>query len=260
MSGCVARSAAEGALVNMNRPLIAGSVLALVMWLPVSAHAQGMEGTRSASVSLGTGLGLSGNVIDEAIGTVDGTPAVFVEQAYSNHYSDSFRIKFIGNYGLDYNKEAFAAFAYGKSNGTERITGSVGGFPLYTRFSNGDAFDIEGGLRYYFLPEGPVRTYVAGVVGLRFLQSTDVTVIVRVLGLTLAEVPYFKSSTLFLFGGDAGISRDMSDTIAIGAELGLRFQPKPGAETVFEDPSLAAVNDTGSRWSLPISGFVTVRF
>jgi len=183
-----------------------------------------------------------------------------VEQAYSNHYSDSFRIKFVGNYGLDYNKEAFAAFAYGKSNGTERITGSVGGFPLYTRFSNGDAFDIEGGLRYYFLPEGPVRTYVAGVVGLRFLQSTDVTVIVRELGLTLADVPYFKSSTLFLFGGDAGISRDMSDTIAIGAEIGLRFQPKPGAEVVFDDPSLAAVNDTGSRWSLPISGFLTVRF
>ena len=260
MSGCVARIAAEGALVNMKRLLIAGVVLALAVVLPASARAQGMEGTRSASVSLGTGLGLSGNVIDEAIGTVDGTPAVFVEQAYSNHYSDSFRIKFVGNYGLDYNKEAFAAFAYGKSNGTERITGSVGGFPLYTRFSNGDAFDIEGGLRYYFLPEGPVRTYVAGVVGLRFLQSTDVTVIVRELGLTLADVPYFKSSTLFLFGGDAGISRDMSDTIAIGAEIGLRFQPKPGAEVVFDDPSLAAVNDTGSRWSLPISGFLTVRF
>jgi hypothetical protein len=244
----------------MNRPLIAGVVIVLTVFVPSAASAQGMEGTRSASVSLGTGIGLSGNVIDEAVGTIQGTPAVFVEQAYSNHYSDSFRIKFIGNYGLDYNKEAFAAFAYGKSNGTERVTGSVGGFPLYTRFSNGDAFDIEGGLRYYFLPEGPTRTYVAGVIGLRFLQSTDVTVIVRELGLTFSDVPYFKSSTLFLFGGDAGISRDLSDTLAIGAEIGLRFQPKPGAEIVFEDPSLAPVNDTGSRWSLPISGFLTVRF
>ena len=246
--------------MSMNRPLFAGVVIALTVVVPSVAYAQGMEGTRSASVSLGTGIGLSGNVIDEAVGTIQGTPAVFVEQAYSNHYSDSFRIKFVGNYGLDYNKEAFAAFAYGKSNGTERITGSVGGFPLYTRFSNGDAFDIEGGLRYYFLPEGPIRTYVAGVVGLRFLQSTDVTVIVRELGLTFSDVPYFKSSTLFIFGGDAGISRDLSDTIAIGAEIGLRFQPKPGAEVVFEDPGLAPVNDTGSRWSLPINGFLTVRF
>ena len=48
--------------------------------------------------------------------------------------------------GLDYNKEAFATLAYGKYNGTERIVGSVAGFPLLARLSNTDAFDIEGGL------------------------------------------------------------------------------------------------------------------
>jgi hypothetical protein len=246
--------------VNKHCLLIVAIGFCVVLLLPIVAIAQGMEGTRSFSVSVGTGVGLSGNVIEEAVGTIQGTPAVFVEQSYKNHYSDGLRLRFTGSYGLDYNKEAFATFAYGKSNGTERITGSVGGFPLYTRFSNGDAFDIEGGLRYYFLPEGPTRTYAAGTIGLRFLQSTDVTIIVRELGLTFADIPYFKSSTLFIFGGDAGISRDMSDTIAIGAEIGLRFQPKPGPEVVFDDPNLAAVNDTGSRWSLPISGFLTVRF
>jgi hypothetical protein len=230
-----------------------------VLW-PIRVSGQGVEGTRSVSVSVGTGLGLSGNVIAEGVGTVDGTPAVFVEQAYSNHYSDGFRLRFTGSLGLDYNKEAIVALGYARFNGTERITGSIGGYPLYTRFSNGDAFDLEGGLRYYFLPEGPTRTYVAGVVGLRFLQSTDATIIVRELGLTRADVPYFKSSTLFLFGGDAGISRDMSDTVTVGAEIGLRFHGKPGAEVVFEDPDLSVVNDTGSRWSLPIGAFVAVRF
>ncbi|HSC26892.1 MAG TPA: hypothetical protein VLD67_06435 [Vicinamibacterales bacterium] len=246
--------------MNRTRLVTLAIGLAAAVLGPVPAHAQGMEGTRSVSVSLGTGLGLAGNVIEEAVGAIDGTPAVFVEQAYSNHFSDGMRLRFMGNYGLDYNKEAFATFAYGRFNGTERITGSVGGYPLYTRFSNGDAFDIEGGLRYYFLPEGPTRTYAAGVIGVRFLQSTDVTVIVRELGLTMADVPYFDTSTLFLFGGDAGISRDLSDTIAVGAEIGLRFHGKPGAEMIFEDESLAPVNDTGSRWSIPISAIVTVRF
>lgn len=234
--------------------------LAATLLLPLPANAQGVEGSRSMSVSLGTGIGLAGNVIEEAVGTIDGTPAVFVEQSYGNHYSDGFRLRFTGAYGLDYNKEVFASFSYARFNGTERITGSVGGYPLYTRFSNGDAFDLDGGLRYYFLPEGPTRTYVGGVVGLRFLQATDVTVTVRELGLTLADVPYFDSTTLFLIGGDAGISRDISNTVAIGAEIGLRFHGKPGAEVVFDDPALATVNDTGSRWSIPISGFLTVRF
>ena len=260
MSGCVARSVAEGALVNMNRPLIAGAVLALVMWLPVSAHAQGMEGTRSASVFVGTGLGLSGNVIDEAVGTIDGTPAVFVEQAYSNHFSDALRLRFTGGKGLDYNKELFATFAYDKINATERVTGSIGGYPLYTRFSNTHAFDLEGGLRYYFLPEGPTRTYVAGVAGVRFHRPISATIRVLELGLTLSDLDYFDSSTLFIAGVDTGVSRDVSDHLALGAELGLRFQPKLNAAPVLEGTGLEGINDTGSRWALPISLFATWRF
>ena len=229
--------------------------------VPVAAaHTQGVEGTRSASIFVGTGLGLVGNAINEAVGTIDGKPSVFVEQALSNHFSDALRLRFTGSMGLDYNKEAFATFAYGKYNGTERIVGSVSGFPLRVRLSNADAFDLEGGLRYYLRPEGPIRTYVAGALGLRFLQATNATFTVREVGLGLANLPYFEGSTLFIFGGDAGISYDVSDTAALGIELGLRYQGKPGAEPLFADPNLQGVNDTGSRWSLPISAFVTVRF
>src|SRR6188472_4001309 len=147
----------------------------LLIMAPVGAHAQGVEGTRSATIFVGTGLTLSGNAINEGVGTIDGKPSVLVEQALSNHFSDALRLRFTGSKGLDYNKEAFATLAYGKYNGTERIVGSVAGFPLLARFSNADAFDIEGGLRYYLRPEGPLRTYVAGAAGVRFLQATDVT-------------------------------------------------------------------------------------
>jgi hypothetical protein len=236
-------------------------VTVLVVLAPLTgARAQGVEGTRSATVFVGTGVGLSGNAINEGVGTIDGRPSVFVEQALSNHFSDALRLRFTGSMGLDYNKEAYATFAWGKYNGTERIVGSVAGFPLKARLSNADAFDIETGLRYYPRPEGPTRIYVAGALGLRFLQATDATFRVTEVGLTLADQPYFKGSTLFIFGGDAGISHDVSNKTAVGVELGLRYQTKPGAEALFADPNLKNVNDTGSRWSLPISGFVTVRF
>jgi hypothetical protein len=225
-----------------------------------SAHAQGVEGTRSVTVSLGTALSLGGNAINEGVGTIEGKPSVLVEQALSNHFSDALRLRFTGSMGLDYNKEVFATFAYGKYNGTERIVGSVSGYPLLARLSNADAFDIEGGLRYYLRPEGPIRTYVAGVGGVRFLQASDITFRVVEVGLTLANQPYFKGSSLLILGGDAGLSYDVSDTIAVGAELGLRYQGKPGAEPLFADPKLQGVNDTGSRWSLPISVFAKARF
>ena len=227
---------------------------------PAAAGAQGMENTRSVSIAVGTGFGLGGNVITEAAGTISGTPAVFVEQSYANHFSDALRVRVMGNLGLDFNKEAFVTFAYNKMNATERVTGSVGGYPLYTRFTNTSALDIEGGVRYYFRPEGPTRTYVAGVAGLRFHDQVGATIRVLELGLTLNNLDYFEDSTLFIFGGDTGISRDLSDTIAIGAEIGLRYQPKLSPAPILPGTGLEDINDTGSRVSLPISAFMTWRF
>lgn len=239
--------------------VIVATALAAVLW-PSAARAQGMEDTRSFTVALGTGFALGGNVISEAVGRINGTPAVFVEQAYGNHFSDALRLRFMGNFGLDYNKEAFATFAYNKMNATERVTGSVGGYPLYTRFENTAAIDIEGGVRYYLRPEGPTRTYVAGVAGLRFHEEVNATIRVLELGLSLNNLPYYERSTLFLVGADTGVSRDLSDTIAIGAEIGLRYQPKPSAAPILDGTGLEDINDTGSRWSLPISAFLTWRF
>ena len=247
-----------GVLSIRIRLLAAAIVMVIAPVVP--ARAQGVEGTRSATIFVGTGISLAGNAINEGVGTIDGKPSVIVEQALSNHFSDALRLRFTGSMGLDYNKEVFATLAYGKYNGTERIIGSVSGFPLLARLSNVDAFDIEGGMRYYLKPEGPIRTYVAGAVGLRFLQATDATFRVVEVGLTLANRPYFQSSTLFIFGGDAGVSYDVSDKAAVGIELGLRYQGKPGAEQLFADPKLKDVNDTGSRWSLPLSAFLRVRF
>jgi len=227
---------------------------------PSTAPAQGMENTRSVRFSVGTGLALGGNVITEAVGTIDGTPTVFVEQGYGNHFSDALLLRVTGNIGLDFTKEAFVTFAYDKMNATERVTGSVGGYPLYTRFSNTSALDLEGGLRYYFLPEGPTRTYVAGVAGVRFQERVGATIRVLEAGLTLDDLDYFESSALFIVGADAGISRDLSDTIAIGAEIGLRYQPKFSPAPVLPGTGLEGINDTGSRVGLPMNAFLTWRF
>ena len=74
------------------------------------------------------------------------------------------------------------------------------------------------------------------------------------------DLDYFEDSTLFIFGADAGVSRDLSDTIAIGAEIGLRYQPKLSPAPILPGTGLEGINDTGSRVALPISAFLTWRF
>ena len=70
-----------------------------------AARAQGVEGMRSVTLSVGTGLSLAGNAINEGVGTIEGKPSVLVEQALSNHFSDALRLRFTGSLGLDYRKE-----------------------------------------------------------------------------------------------------------------------------------------------------------
>jgi len=245
--------------LNRYHSIVITVALVAATW-PSRGFAQGLEHERSLAVSVGTGLALSGNVINEAAGVVNGQPSVFVEQAYGNHFSDAFRVRITGGMGLDYNKEAFVSFAYDKINGTERVTGSSGGYPLYTRFSNTKAFDIEGGLRYYFLPEGPTRTYLAGTGGIRFHDPITATIRVLELGLTLSDLNYYESSTLFIFGADAGFTRDVNDTLVLGAEIGLRFQPGLNPAPILQGTGLESIIHTGGRWALPISVSATWRF
>jgi len=245
--------------LNRYRSVVVAVALAAGLF-PSHGYAQGLENTRSLSASVGTGLALVGNVITEATGSINGVPSVFVEQSWGNHFSDALRLRVTGGKGLDYNKEVFATFAYNKVNATERVTGSSGGYPLYTRFSNTWALDFEGGVRYYFLPEGPTKTYVAGVGGIRFQRPITATIRVLELGLTLSDLDYFDSSTLFIFGADAGVSRDISDKLAIGAEVGLRYQPGLNAAPILQGTGLESINDTGGRWALPLSVFATWRF
>jgi hypothetical protein len=246
-------------VLNRLRSIVIAVALVAGAW-PARGFAQGLENERSLAVSVGTGLALSGNVINEAAGSINGTPTVFVEQAYGNHFSDALRVRITGGMGLDYNKEAFVSFAYDKINGTERVTGSSGGYALHTRFSNTKAFDIEGGLRYYFLPEGPTRTYLAGVGGIRFHDPITATIRVLELGLTLSDLDYYDSSTVFIFGADAGLTRDVSDSLAVGAEIGLRFQPGLNPASILQGTGLESINHTGSRWALPFSVSATWRF
>ncbi len=65
---------------------------------------------------------------------------------------------------------------------------------------------------------------------------------------------------MFIFGGDVGISRDVAEHVALGAEIGLRYQPKPTRAEIAIGTGVENINDTGNRWSLPLSVFATWRF
>jgi hypothetical protein len=80
-------------------------------------------------------------------------------------------------------------------------------------------------------------------------------------GVVLSDVPFYDSSTVGVFGGDLGFSYDVNPSVA----LGTRGRPALPDGTLSDIEGLAGtglepINDTGSRWSVPVLATLTFRF
>jgi hypothetical protein len=57
-----------------------------------------------------------------------------------------------------------------------------------------------------------------------------------------------------------GFAYDLNERVAIGIEAGLRYQSGLSDIEGLAGTGLESINDTGSRWSVPVTATVTFRF
>ncbi|MFI5184625.1 MAG: hypothetical protein ACHQNV_09515, partial [Vicinamibacteria bacterium] len=164
-------------------------------------------------------------------------------------------------YGVTSNLELFGRGGYYGTDASEVTVGDVASQPLLADFAKYKEWSAEAGIRFYFNPARPFKPYVAGVAGLRFLSASPVTLSSPSVNLTLNDLPFYDKSTVGVFGADLGVSYDLSRNVAVGAEVGLRYQTKPsGIDTGLAGSGLETINDVASRWSVPVLGQITLRF
>ena len=72
-------------------------------------------------------------------------------------------------------------------------------------------------------------------------------------GVVLTDVPFYDKSTVGVFGADLGFVYDVNKSVALGIEAGLRYQTGPSDLEGLAGTGLEPINDTGSRWSLPVT-------
>jgi hypothetical protein len=79
-------------------------------------------------------------------------------------------------------------------------------------------------------------------------------------GVVLNDVPFYDKSTVGVFGADLGFTYDLNENVALGIETGPRYQTGLSDLEGLAGTGLEAINDTGSRWSMPVLATVTFRF
>jgi len=225
-----------------------------------SASAEGIQGRWSVAFQGGTDLELSGNVHEGGSGTVLGLPTRVEARSYGDVYDPSFRGQLEIGYGVSPASEVFLRGTYYKMKSSPLQVGTVAGLALDADFSEYKEWGGELGYRHYFRADRPFKLYVGGSAGLRFVSELPSTFSVPAAGVVLNDVPFYDSSTVGVFGLDLGASYDLSPKVALGLETGPRFQTKPRGLEGLAGTGLENINDTGSRWSMPIVATLRLRF
>jgi hypothetical protein len=243
----------------MWKQVTTASVLTLVV--ASSAAAQGGTDARwSVSFSAGTAPSVSGSYHESGAGTVLNLPTQVEERDYSDIYNGGFAMKLGLGYAVSPKAEVIGSFTLARADAEEVSVGNVAGFDLRSQFAHYRDWGLEGGIRWHFAPGAAVNPYIAGVVGARWVDAMPATLSVPAAGVVLRDVPFYEDSVVPTFGGDFGVQFRVAPAVRLGVEAGLRWTGDLSDLEGLAGTGLENVNDSSSRWTLPIMGTVTFKF
>lgn len=178
---------------------------------------------------------------------------------YDDVYGTMWEIGGELGYGLSDQGEAFAIVSYTWGNGDQlQVGGAVvpaldTTLPVFGDFDDFGAWSVELGYRHHFDTGSSWRPYVAARGGLSFVDSINATFTVPDAAITLSDVRFYKSSTIFTGGLELGIAYAVGDGITAGFETGIRYASGLSDEDGdIAGLGLATINDEGERWSIPL--------
>ena len=244
------------------RSWLAATVVAgLLAPVAYAAEGGGLKGRFSITFQGGTQSEVSGDLIKATTGTLFGKPITLDSKRYRDVYAPDLRLQGVVGYGVGDKLELVARGSWYKSDGTAIEVGTLEGDKAYASFHPyGDYEEVgaEIGLRYYISAASRLKSYVAPIVGARWLTETYVTLSVPDAGSAIQNVPFQKKGTVPVFGLDLGFSFDFGAHFFAGLDTGIRYQTAPPQANAL--PGLEQMDDSDGKWSAPVSVSVGVRF
>ena len=239
------------------RSWLTATVLAALL-APGVAVGEGLEGRFSISFQGGSQSELGGDLLKGASGTLIGKPASFESKSYRDVYGPDLRLQGLLGYGVGERTEIVGRATWYRADGTDLKVGTRDGADVFGFFDEYEEVGFEAGLRYYISSTGRLKSYVAPVVGARFLTEVLVSFSVPAAGSSILNVPFNQESTVPVFGLDLGFTFDLGEKLFVGLETGLRYQGAPSQFDELED--LTTIDDSDGRWTAPVTVSLGIRF
>lgn len=234
-------------------------VFALAAAVVAPATAQDLEGRWTVAFQGGTDSELSGKVISGVEGELFEQPVTIESRKYREIYNSDVRLQALVGYGVSSSGEIFVRASHYKMESPGGVpVGTVAEDPLYAYLDPYEEWGVELGYRFYLASRTRLKSYIAPVGGVRFLDRMLLSLSAPDRGSAIFNLPMYNASTVAVFGFDVGFTYDLGSHFYIGLEAELRYQTKPAASGTA--PGLAGINSEGSRLSAPVVATVGVRF
>jgi hypothetical protein len=213
----------------------------------------------SVSFDLGTQVALTGDVHGGGSGTVLGLPTQVEARSYGDVYGNGvFWAAGLG-YRVGDAGEIRVQGSY-TANPADRLqVGTVAGVPLFALFDDYKAFGMDFGYRQYF-GTAMARPYVGASGGFVRVDTIQSEFSVPAASVVLPNVNMYDTSVVPSVGAGGGVQISLSDRIAVQGGVEFKWQGDATDLDGLAGTGLERINDESRRWSMPITGGITVRF
>ena len=213
----------------------------------------------SVSFDLGTQVALSGDVHGGGSGTVLGLPTQVEARSYGDIYGNGFYWAADLGYRLGEAGELRVQGSYTDNPADRLQVGTVACLPLFALFDEYKAFGMDFGYRRYF-GSARVRPYVGAGGGFVRADTIQSEFSVPAAGVVLSNVNMYDTSVVPSVAAGGGVQINLSDRVAVQGGVEFKWQGDANDLDGLAGTGLESINDESRRWSMPITGGVTVRF
>jgi hypothetical protein len=214
----------------------------------------------SVDFALGFDNSISGNINSSAIGSLNGQTTVILKNKYEDVYGTGLHLRFGGGYMWKENQEFRVSFTLQQLDADLVQLGEYGAATLYGQFDDYESFSLDLGYRQYMPLRGTLRGYGEGLLGLGFISETDVVLAAPQANLVDDATDFYDRTAAFTLGVNVGVMGEVRKNIDAFGQIGLRFVTGMSQPDNLFGSGHEEINDNSSRWAIPFSVGIRVRF
>ena len=225
-----------------------------------AAQVQPPEQRWSVDFAIGFDNSISGNINSSAIGSLNGQTTVILKNKYEDVYGTGLHLRFGGGYMWREDQEFRVSFTLQQLDADLVQLGEYGAATLYGQYDDYESFSLDVGFRQYMPWRNTLRAYGEGLIGLGFISETDVMLAAPQANLVGDATDFYDRTAAFTLSGNVGLMGEVRKNVDVFGQIGLRFVTGMSQPDNLFGSGLEEINDNSSRWSIPFSVGIRVRF